>query len=206
MKISTYTCGPFGTNTYLVEDEASKEALLIDPTIGSGRVGDEIRARGLALRLIVNTHGHIDHVFGNAFFVQQTGAELAIHTDDAWWLGALTKQAATWGLDTPGAVQPSRLLNDGDAVAVGALSFVVLHTPGHSAGGVCLYGHGVLFAGDTLFAGGIGRTDLPGGDYDTLIDSIKRRLLTLPGETVVYSGHGEPTTIEQERQGNPFLA
>jgi hydroxyacylglutathione hydrolase len=206
MKIHTFTLGPFGTNTYLVEDEAAGEALLIDPTMDSESVYDAVVARDLRVVLIANTHGHIDHVFADAFFKQKTGAALVIHGDDAPLLASLAQQSRMFGLAEPAVAQADRLLADGDVLSVGSLSLQVIHTPGHTRGGVCLYGHGVLFAGDTLFAGGIGRTDLPGGDYETLIGSITRRLLVLPDETIVYSGHGGATTIGEEKKGNPFLA
>jgi len=205
MRIHTFALGPFQTNTYLVEDEAAGEAMLVDPTMDSESVADVIAARGLRLPLIVNTHGHIDHVFGDAFFKRQTGAMLAIHRDDAAWLGSLAQQARMFGLAALRAVQPDRLLADGDVINIGSLAFQVIHTPGHTPGGVCLYRHGVLMSGDTLFAAGIGRTDLPGGDYDVLMNSIKQRLLVLPDETIVYSGHGAATTIGTEKEENPFL-
>lgn len=205
MKIHRFARGPFQTNTYLVEDEATGSALLIDPTIGSETVYDVIVARHLSLALIVNTHGHIDHVYCDAYFRDKTGAAVAIHEADAPALASGQGVALLFGLPAPTPVVADRMLADGDAVTAGDLSFQVIHTPGHTPGGICLYGHNVLFAGDTIFAGSIGRTDLPGGDYDTLITSIKHKLLTLPGDTVVYSGHGQPSTIAEERAHNPFL-
>ena len=128
---------------------------------------------------------------------------LAIHSADAPRLAAgQTPLSLGWTTSTSWC---NRLLQDGDTITAGSLSFTVIHTPGHTPGGICLYGHNMLFAGDTLFAGGIGRADLPGGDYETLINSITRRLLVLPGDTLVYSGHGT-TTIEQEKNNNPFLS
>jgi hydroxyacylglutathione hydrolase len=204
MKVHTFAFGLFQTNSYLVEDDGSAEALLIDPTISAEPLWDFITTQRLHVSLIVNTHGHIDHIYSNAFFKSKTGAALAIHSADAQRLAA-TGDAGIFGLKPPPTAVADRLLEHGDSVAVGGLHFTVIHTPGHTPGGICLYGHNALFAGDTLFAGGIGRTDLPGGDYDTLIDSITRRLLVLPADTVVYSGHGGTTTIEQEKRGNPFL-
>jgi hydroxyacylglutathione hydrolase len=205
VNIRTFTMGPFATNTYLVEDEATGSAMLVDPTIASESIYDVITDNKLRVILVVNTHGHIDHTFGDAFFKAKTGAPLAIHEDDAPMLAAMKQQARMFGLEPPDAAQADRLLSDGEMIQVGDLSFKVIHTPGHTPGGICLYGHGSLIAGDTLFAGSIGRTDLPGGDYDALIASIKRRLFVLPDETVVYSGHGEPTTIGEEKNSNPFL-
>lgn len=205
MKIHSFACGPFQTNSYLVEDETSGEAVLIDPTLESEGILDVIGERRLRLTVIVNTHGHIDHVFGNALFKKRTGAPLAIHSADAAMLTLLGQQARLFGLPLPEMTGTDRLLADGDTVSAGTLALEVLHTPGHTPGGISLYTPGVLFSGDTLFAGSIGRTDLPGGDYDMLIASIMQRLLALPHETVVYSGHGQPTTIGEEAASNPFL-
>ena len=208
MKIHAFALGPFRTNSYVVEDDTSGEALLVDPTIASESIYDEIVAHHWKIPVIVNTHGHVDHVYGDGYFKGKTGAQLAIHKDDAPWLETMGG-AARFGLAMPAPVSADRLLSDGDTVTVGGLSFEVIHTPGHTAGGICLYSsqssHDILISGDTLFAGSIGRTDLPGGDYDQLIDSIQRRLLVLPDDTIVYSGHGEATTIGEEKDSNPFL-
>ena len=205
MQIHTFACGPFETNTYLIEDEETGQAILIDPTMESEGIYDEIMARGLRLALIVNTHGHVDHAYANAFFKEKTGAPLLIHKDDALWLGTVAQQAVIFGLDAPPPSTADRRLQDGDTITAGNLAFQVLHTPGHTPGGICLYGHGILLSGDTLFAGSIGRTDLPAGSYETLLTSIRSKLLALPAETVVYSGHGPATTIGHEMMYNPFL-
>ena len=205
MKVHSFALGPFHTNSYLVEDETTGDALLVDPTIESQSILPFITEHRLHVALIVNTHGHIDHVFGDAFFKEKTGAPLAIHQADAPSLKSAANQAKMFGLDAPPAVTVDRLLADGDTVQVGQMSFRVIHTPGHTPGGICLYGHSVLFSGDTLFAGSIGRTDLPGGNFDQLMGSIRQRLLTLPDETIVHSGHGANTTIGEEKEGNPFL-
>ena len=205
MRMHTFTLGPFMTNTYVVEDETTAQAMLVDPTIASESVYEALAERRLTLALIVNTHGHVDHVYGNAFFKEKTGAALAVHKDDEPWLRSMRMQAALFGLDVSPVSAADRLLADGDTVVVGSLSFQVIHTPGHTPGGICLYRHGVLLSGDTLFAGSIGRTDLPGGDYERLIESIKTKLLVLPEGTVVYSGHGPETTIGEEKLYNQFL-
>lgn len=206
MRIHTFALGPFQTNTYLVEDETTKQAILIDPTIDSESVLDKATARGLTIALILDTHGHVDHVYGNAFFKEQTGAPLAIHADDAPWLRSITQHATLFGIPARVSPEADRLLRDGDHIAVADLSFTVIHTPGHTPGSICLYGHGVLFAGDTLFEGSVGRTDLPGGNHEQLISSIKTKLLALPEQTTVYSGHGGTTTIGEEKEYNPFLS
>ncbi len=205
MRVHTFACGPFQTNTYVVEDESSRAVLVIDPTIESDAVLDDIASRQLHVAVIINTHGHIDHVFADAVFKRQTGAPLALHSADAPMLSHLTQQARLFGLPAPEQPAADRLLSDGDIVSAGQISLRVLHTPGHTPGGISLYAPGVVFSGDTLFAGGVGRTDLPGGDMDALLRSIAERLLTLPDQTVVYSGHGRPTTIGEERISNPFL-
>ncbi|MBG0780516.1 MAG: MBL fold metallo-hydrolase, partial [Desulfotignum balticum] len=134
-----------------------------------------------------------------------TGAKLAIHPDDVPMLSELSRSAASFGLSAENSPEPDLLLHDKYTVRFGNITLTVIHTPGHSRGGIALYTPGHLFAGDTLFAGSIGRTDLPGGDYDTLIASIKQKLLVLPDDTVVYTGHGPETTIADEKRMNPFL-
>jgi hydroxyacylglutathione hydrolase len=205
MRIHTFTLGPFQTNSYLLEDQASHTAILVDPTIGSESILHHIQTEHLQVPLILNTHSHVDHVYGNAFFKEKLGAQILIHAADAPALLSLKEHAMMFGLDVPPSPPADRLLQDGDTVTAGGLSFQAIHTPGHTPGGMCLYGYNVLITGDTLFAGSIGRTDLPGGDYDTLMDSIRRRLLTLPDQTLVYSGHGDETTIGVEKKSNPFL-
>ena len=158
----------------------------------------------LTVKAIINTHGHFDHVSANKSLKKSTGADLMIHKADAGMLAQLSGSAAAWGLKAEDSPQPDRLLDDGDVIDIGSLSFKVLHTPGHTPGGISLYVDSAVFVGDTLFAGSIGRTDFPGGDYDTLINAIKTKLFALPGDTAVYTGHMEPTTIEREMKYNPF--
>lgn len=205
MKIHTFTLGPFQTNSYLIEDEATHQGLLVDPTIDSDSIYADIVALQLKIDLIVLTHGHVDHAYGSAYFKKMTGAALAIHQDDVALLRTAPNQAVFFGLPMPQHVSADRLLADGDVITAGRLSFQVVHTPGHTPGGICLYGQGVLISGDTLFAGSIGRTDLPGGDSAMLLRSIKARLLALPPHTLVHSGHGPLTMIGEEKQFNPFL-
>jgi glyoxylase-like metal-dependent hydrolase (beta-lactamase superfamily II) len=180
--------------------------VVIDPGGDADRILSVLEKEGLQLNAIINTHGHFDHVGGNKALKEATQAELMIHELDAPMLAHLTQTAAAWGLRAEESPTPDRLLEDGDTVDCGNLRLDVIHTPGHSPGGICLHVASVkaLFVGDTLFAGSIGRTDLPGGDYDTLISSIQRKLFALPDDTTVYNGHMEATTIGREKKFNPF--
>jgi glyoxylase-like metal-dependent hydrolase (beta-lactamase superfamily II) len=205
MKIHSFTIGPLETNAYLVVDEGSRQAVLIDPGLESEGIYDVIIEERLELSAIVNTHGHFDHVCGNAFFRAKTGKPVLLHWEDAPMMSQAAAQAMAFGFQVPTPPPPDRLLNEGDEVVIGETRFQVLHTPGHTPGGISLYGEGVAFVGDALFAGSIGRTDMPGGSHEILLASIRSKLLVLPDETAVYPGHGPSTTIGEERLHNPFL-
>ncbi len=197
--------GPLQVNCYILADEKTKEAVVIDPGDDVRDILKIIENKGLTVKSIVNTHAHFDHVGANKELKEATGAELLLHEADAALLTSSTGQAVMFGMK--GAVSPpaDRYLKHGDVITAGEVALKVLHTPGHSAGGICLQEEGIVFSGDALFAGSIGRTDLPGGDLMTLINSIKEHLLTLPDETRVFPGHGEDSTIGAERKENPFL-
>ncbi|MDT8441883.1 MAG: MBL fold metallo-hydrolase [Desulfuromonadales bacterium] len=197
--------GPLQVNCFLVACPQSREALVIDPGDDPERILALAEQAGLQIRSIINTHGHFDHVGGNHALVAACGAQLLIHGDDLRMLGNAEIHARGYGLQTTASPAPDRLLADGDRIEIGSLAFQVIHVPGHSPGGIALYGHGHLFAGDILFAGSIGRTDLPGGDHDRLIDGIRQKLLVLPDETIVHTGHGPDTTIGREKQTNPYI-
>ena len=204
MIVRKLTLGPFATNCYIVGSESNKEGMVIDPADEAQLILSNVRELGLDIKSIILTHGHLDHIGALKEVKEATGAEVAIHSDDANFLhdhllGAL------FGLAYPTPPLPDRLLKDGDSLDVGDLHFSVLHTPGHSLGGICLLGYGVVFSGDTLFNYGIGRADLPGGSYSQLMDSIHNQLMVLPDDTIVYPGHGPDSTIGAERRGNPFL-
>ncbi len=206
MIIVTLPVGLLRTNCYIVGCEETKEGAVIDPGGHPQRILAEIERRGLAIRYVLNTHAHFDHIDANGPIVEATGATLALHPADLPLLKA-AGGAALFGLPaTPGPL-PDLELGDGDELAVGALRFRVLHTPGHTPGHVCFYeaAQGVLFDGDVLFYRGVGRADLPGGSRQQLQDSIRRVLFALPDETVVYSGHGPATTIGEEKRFNPWL-
>jgi len=205
MKVVQIPNGQFMENCYLVIDEAAGECAVIDPGEDSGVIRRAITAAGVRPTAIWLTHAHLDHVLGVPEVAGVSGAPVYLHPADRPLYDAVPQQAAWFGLRAPSLPAPDRALAHGDVVGVGELRFAVRHTPGHSPGSVCLVGQGVVFGGDVLFAGSIGRTDLPGGDFDALIGSIERELLVLPDATVVHSGHGPDTTIGHERRTNPFL-
>jgi len=205
VRVIRYNVGPLDNNTYLVVDEATGEVAVVDPSFDSADIWGDIEARGWKVVWVLNTHAHIDHVVENAFFVEKSGAPLALHPDDLPLLRGLAGQALWMGVETPRACEPTRLLADGDTLPLGDSALTVVHTPGHSPGGVSFLGERFVIVGDALFAGSVGRTDLPGGSMEQLIRTIRTRLLTLPDATRVYPGHGPETTIGRERRSNPFL-
>ncbi len=206
MILSTMPLGPLQANCYIIGCEETRQAAAIDPGGEADRILAALKKDNLELAVIINTHGHFDHVGANKALKEATGAQLMIHSLDAPMLAHAFRSAAAWGLRTDESPEADRLLEDGDTIGCGRLTFNVIHTPGHSPGGSCFHikAQNALFVGDTLFAGSIGRTDLPGGDYDTLIGSIQNKLFALPDNTKVYNGHMEPTTIGEEKQFNPF--
>ena len=191
MIVKRFTVGWLSTNCYVVGCEETKEAVVIDPGMESEKeteqILDFIEQNGFRIKYIINTHGHPDHISGNAVMKEATGAPILIHENDAE------------------RVKADRKLHDGDALQVGTLKLVVLYTPGHTKDGISLLGDNVVFTGDTLFAGSVGRTDFIGGSYDELMRSIKTKLLPLPDSFKVYSGHGPSTTIGDEKKHNPLL-
>jgi hydroxyacylglutathione hydrolase len=196
--------GPLASNCYLVGSDSTGKGMVIDPADEGSLVLQSAQQVKLEIKLIVLTHGHPDHTGAVKEVKEATGAELAIHADDAPFLQQRVL-AMAFGLSYPPPPPPDRLLKEGYNIDIDDVHFTVIHTPGHTPGGICLLGHGVLFSGDTLFNCGIGRYDLPGGDYNRLMDSLQNKLMTLPDETIVYPGHGPETTIGAEHRGNPFL-
>ena len=209
MIVKQYAVGNFGVFCYLIGDEESQEGLFIDPADDTTRLLAEAKSHGLnKIKYIVNTHSHVDHVMGNAEMARQTGAKIIIHEEDA----AALVQTPSYLLEMFNAKNspPADILvREGDVIQAGRVRLKVIHTPGHSAGGMSLYLDGSVFTGDTLFVGSVGRTDLPGSSWDVLEASIREKLYALPGETVVFPGHdygSTPTsTIQHERRHNPFV-
>lgn len=207
MLIKDLVVGPIGANCIILGCEATREAAVIDPGDDADRILKALAEEKLTVTAIINTHGHFDHVGANKRLKEATGADIMIHDADASMLQELSVTAMAFGLRAENSPPADRLLADGDTITFGEKSLTVLFTPGHTPGGVTFYckEEKVAFAGDTLFYGSIGRTDLPGGNYATLISSIKTKLFALPDDTVVYTGHGPKTTIGTEKQYNPFL-
>jgi hydroxyacylglutathione hydrolase len=205
MQLSRLVVGPLQVNCYIIFDEKTKEAIVIDPGDDARDILHLVNGKSLKVKYIVNTHAHFDHVGANKLLKEATGAELLIHEGDSALLGATTNQARMFGMTATSSPKADRFVKHGDVITAGDVSLTVLHTPGHSAGGISLVGDGVVFTGDALFAGSVGRTDLMGGDLMTLITAIKEHLMTLPDDTIVLSGHGPQSTIGEERADNPFL-
>ena len=199
--------GPLQCNCSILGDEASREAMVVDPGDDIEQVMAVITRHQLQVKQIVVTHAHIDHVGGAMKLKRLTGAPILLNQNDLALLKMLDEQAAWIGVPPPGQVAIDQSLADADQLRVGSLAATVLHTPGHTEGSVCLYlpAEKTLLAGDTLFAGSIGRTDLPGGSFEKILRSLHGPVLALPDETVVVPGHGPLTAIGEERQSNPFL-
>ena len=207
MILETFPVGPLQCNCTLLGDEATREAIVIDPGDEISRIHNRLASLGLKLKQILITHAHIDHVGGALKLKRLTGAPILLNENDLSLLEMMNEQAAWIGVPTPEVAQPDEGLADSQLVGLEKFPARVIQTPGHTLGSVCLHFAPLkmVIAGDTLFAGSIGRTDLPGGDSEQILDSIHTRLLNLPDETRVIPGHGPVTTVGSERRTNPFL-
>ena len=205
LSILAFSYGPFAENTYVVIGPSGKRAMVVDPGLESEPVLTALRDRDLTCELILNTHGHLDHVACNAYFKRETKAPIAIHAADLPLLENVPAQAALYGLKAEPSPQADLHLVEGVPLTFDGVTFDVIHTPGHTPGGVCLRRGAQMIVGDTLFAGSVGRTDLPGGDWNALVASIRKKLFVLPDDTLCLPGHEGETTIGRERRTNPFV-
>lgn len=205
MLIKELTVGPFMSNCFILGCEKTKEAVVIDPGAEADRIMLSLAESKLKLKYIINTHGHVDHVGGNKRMKEVTDADILIHPLDAPMLGHVSSFAASFGLSADNSPPADQTVKEGDIISFGNIVLKVIHTPGHTQGGISLYTDGNVFVGDTLFAGSIGRTDFPGGDYHTLISNIRNKLFVLGDDTKVFPGHMGNTTIRQEKLFNPFV-
>ncbi len=206
MVIKELVVGLIMTNCFIVGCEKSREAIVIDPGGDVDKILDATYESNLNIKYIVNTHGHFDHTGGNKAIKEATGAEILIHRFDAPMLRQISMTAMAMGIILEDSPPADLTVDEGDEIRFGKISLRVIHTPGHSPGGISLYTDGIVFVGDTLFYGSIGRTDLPGSSFPTLISSIKEKLFPLGDHVRVYSGHGPTTTIGTEKRINPFVA
>lgn len=197
--------GQMGANCYIIGCEQTKEGAVIDPGEEGRRIVAKAKELGLNIKSIILTHGHIDHIMAVDAVKEATGAQILIHREDAPMLVDGKKNMSYFMGSLKNYSAADVLLKDGDTIKVGNLELKVLHTPGHTPGGICLVVEGKIISGDTLFEGSVGRSDFPGGSHDTLIASIKNKLMAYQDETKVYPGHGPSTTIGFERVNNPFL-
>jgi len=210
MKIQKFTFNPIEENTYLLYDE-SGSCIIVDAGCYTRGEQEElvnfIKKNGLIPEKIINTHGHFDHLLGNTFCRKKYHIPFYIHKDDVDMVAGADSMAGFFGISLEPVSFPEKILKEGDKITLGKSFIEVIHLPGHSPGGVAFYNkeQGFLLSGDSLFSGGIGRTDFPGGDSDKLVNAIKEKILILPEKTIVYTGHGPETTIKIEKESNPFL-
>ncbi|UCE55460.1 MAG: MBL fold metallo-hydrolase [Desulfobacterales bacterium] len=208
MKIKQIRLAKMATFCYLIGDENTKTCALIDPAFETDRILEKAKESGYRVTHVINSHAHSDHTAGNEAITAATGARILIHELDARRLEAFLNKTFSRMLGGKGSPRPDVLLKDNDLIKIGEMNLKVLHTPGHTPGGICLYTDGNIFTGDTLFVGAVGRTDLPGGSMKQLLTSIREKIYTLPGDTIVWPGHDygplPSSTVQQERDMNPF--
>jgi len=203
--LRTLVVGPIQANCYILGCERTREAAVIDPGGDSDKILINLAKDKLRCVYIINTHGHFDHSAENRRLKEVTGAQLLIHRGDAPMIMHQGASGRSLGVNVDNSPPPDRYLKEGDIVTFGDISLKVLHTPGHSPGGISLFSDKIVFVGDTLFAGSIGRTDLPGGDYESLIRNVREKIFPLGDDVVIYPGHGPKTTVGRERKSNPFF-
>lgn len=205
MRVLQFAVGPFQANAYLAICEATGRCAIVDPGADPDRLLTAVDEEGVEVEMIVLTHAHLDHVGAVGPVHSATGAPIYLHPADRGLYDAAPQQAQSFGFELPPPPPPNHALAEGEVLDVGEATLEVRHTPGHSPGHVTLVGEGFAFVGDCVFAGSIGRSDLPGGDARLLLRSIHEKILTLPDTAVLYPGHGPPTRVGQERRSNPFL-
>jgi glyoxylase-like metal-dependent hydrolase (beta-lactamase superfamily II) len=203
--IKELVVGPLMANCFICGCSKTKEAVVIDPGGDADTILLSLAESKLKVKYIINTHGHFDHVSANGKMKDATGADILIHPLDAPMLEKLSSNAAFFGVSVENSPPCDQTLEEDDTVSFGDITLKVIHTPGHTPGGISLYTNGIVFVGDTLFAGSIGRTDFPGGDFNTLISSIKTKLFNMEDDIRVFSGHGPETSIGVEKRHNPFV-
>ena len=199
--------GPIGANCFVIGDGETGEGAIIDPGGDPEEIVQAVRETGLEIRFIIGTHGHFDHTAAVKRLKEELDADFLLHRNDLFFVRRSKQSAQNWGIVIDQVPDPDGYIEDGDVLALGALELSIIHTPGHSPGGISIYiqSENVLFSGDTLFSGSVGRTDFEGGSMEVLVRSIREKLLTLPDRTVVYTGHGPQTTIGHEKVHNFFV-
>ena len=205
MILKTITVGPLGVNCCLIGCEKTNAGAVIDPGDDAPIILNAIKQNNLDIKYILLTHGHVDHLAHLSILKKETDGQFLMHQQDAFLLKGLFAQALMFGLPNPGNPKPDRFVTDGEEIVLGELKIKVLHTPGHSPGSITFHVEDKLFVGDLIFSGSIGRTDLPKGNYQTLIDSVQTKIFTLPDATEIYPGHGPETTVGEEKATNPFF-
>jgi len=205
MKYENVIVGSLETNCYIIYCEETLECAVMDPGAEPEKIFRVIDEKNLQPVILINTHGHVDHVGANRDVKDKYDIPLLIHSADAPMLKSILQSGLSFFLGAKASPPPDRFLEEGDEVKIGTNSLKTIHTPGHSPGSLCFVQDGLLFSGDTLFFGGVGRTDLPGGSWEKMMDSIRNKVLTLSDETIVFPGHGQHTTVGQERNMNPFI-
>ena len=199
------TVGMYGANCYIVGSEQTNEAAIIDPGAEFNKIENKIKSLGLTPKIVILTHYHGDHIGAVEEFVEKYGTKVYIHKEDAEALkdSAMNLSKTMFGKDM--SIKADVELKDGDEIKLGELTFEIIHTPGHTKGGICIKVGNIMMTGDTLFNNSIGRTDFPGGSFEEIIASIKNKILKYDDETIIYPGHMSPSTIKREKQSNPFL-